>query len=131
MVWSDAEGYVVRGVWFVRSDVSPGNDAGIGLREGRVGRSVDIRSRRLSFGKTMFLPGGEESDVRGFARSERVWRLGSAVNGRICSRVVKALEERSIFMRSGLMRGSVISVRLLEERERVSSEGKMAVNSLI
>ena len=40
---------------FVSSDVRFGNDMGIGLREERVGRSVDFRSRCLSFGKTGLL----------------------------------------------------------------------------
>lgn len=96
-----------------------------------MGRTVDIRSRCLSFGKRMPISGGEESDVRGFARRERVWRLGSAVSGRMCSRVVNALEERSNFVRSGVVRGNVMSVRLLEARERVVSEGNTAVNFLI
>lgn len=121
---------MVSGVWFVRSDVSAGNDLEIGLREERAGRSVDTRSRCLSFGKTTSLSGGDESDVRGFARRERVWRLGSAVSGWMCSRVVKALEERSNFVRSGVWRGKVISVRLLEARERVVNEGSMEVKSL-
>lgn len=131
IVWSDAEGWVVSGVWFVRSDVSPGNDTEIGLREDRVGRSVNIRSKCRSFRKTTPLSGGEESDVRGFARRERVWRLGSAVSGRMCSRVVKALEERSIFVRSRVVRGNVMSLRLLEARERVVSEKNRAVKFLI
>lgn len=96
-----------------------------------MGRTVDIRSRCLSFGKRMAISGGEESDVRGFARRDRVWRLGSAVSGRMCSRVVNALEERSNFVRSGVVRGNVMSVRLLEARERVVSERNMAVNFLI
>lgn len=122
---------MVSGVLLVRSDASPGNDKGIGLREERVGRSVDLRSRCLSFGNTMSLSGGEESDVRGFARRERVWRLGSVVSGRMRSRVVKALEERSSFVRSEFVRGRVMSVRLLEARERVVSEGNIVVKSLI
>ena len=111
--------------------MSLGNDTGIGLREERAGRSVDIRSRCLSFGKTIGLFGGEKSDVRGFARRESVWRLGSAVSGRIFSRVVKALEERSIFVRSGVARGETRLARLLDARERVISEGNMAEKSLI
>ena len=130
-MWSDAEGYVVSGVWLVRSDVSLGNDTEIGLREERVGRSVDIRSRCLSFGKIIDLSGGEKSDVRGFARRESVWRLGSAVSGRIYSRVVKALEERSIFVRSGVARGEARLARLLDARERLISEGNMVEKSLI
>lgn len=118
-------------MWLVRSDSSLGNDEGIGLREEKVGRSVEFRSRRLSFGNTMRLSGGEESDVRGLARRERVWRMGSAVNGRMCSRVVKALEERSNLVRNEVARGRVMSVRLLEARERVVSEGNIAVKSLI
>lgn len=102
MVWREAEGWVVSGVWFVRREVRSGNERGMGLREGRVGRSVDIRSRCLRVGKMMRCSGGEESDVRGFARRERVWRLGSSVSGRICWRVVKTLEERSILVRSGV-----------------------------
>ena len=96
-----------------------------------MGRNVDFRSKCLSFGKIMLLSGGEESDVRGFARRQRVWSLGSAVSGRMCSRVVKALEERSIFVRSGVVRGNATSVRLLEARERIVSEGNMAVKFLI
>ena len=103
---------------------------GIGLREESVGISVDIRSRCLSFGKTMLLSGDEESDVRGFARRERFWRLGRAASGRMCSRVVKALEERSNFVRSGVVRCNGTSVRLLEARERVVSEGNWAVEFL-
>lgn len=116
--------------WFVRSDVSAGNDLVIGLREERVGRSVDTRSRCLSLGKTTSLFGGDESDVRGFARRERVRRLGSAVSGWMRLRVVKALEERSNFVRSGVRRGRVISMRLLEARERVVKEGTLEVKSL-
>ena len=63
---------MVRGVWVVRREVSAGNEVGIGLKEERVGRSVNVRSRWLRFGKTRLLFGGEESDVRGFARRERV-----------------------------------------------------------
>ena len=111
--------------------MSPGNDMGIGLREERVGSIVDIRSKCLSFWKTIGLSAGEEIDVRGFARRERVWRLGNAVSGRTCSRVIKALEERSSFARSEVARGNVILVRLLEARERVVSEGNMTVKSLI
>ena len=59
-------------MWFVRSDVSCGNDVGMGFREERVGSSVDVRSRCLSFGKIVPLSGDEESDVRGLARRERV-----------------------------------------------------------
>ena len=103
---------------------------GIGLREERVGRSVDVRSRCLSFGKIMLLSGDEESDIRGFARRESFWRLGRAVSGRMCSRVVKALEERSSFVRSGVVRGNVTSVRLLEAGERVVREGSWAVKFL-
>ena len=102
---------MVRGVWVVRRDVSAGNDVGIGLREERVGRSVDVRSRWLRFGKTRLFVGSEESNVRGFARRERVWRFGSAVSGWMCSRVVMLLEERSIFVRSVVVRGKVILVR--------------------
>ena len=131
IVWSDADGWEVSGVWFVRSDVRVGNDVGIGLREERVGRSVEIRSRCLSFGKTVLLSRGEESDMRGFDRRASVWRLGSAVSGRMCSRVVKALEERSKLMRCWVLRGNEISERLLEARERIASEGKMAVNLTI
>lgn len=79
----------------------------------------------------MPLLGGEESDMSGFARRERVWRLGSAVSGRMCSRVVKALEERSNFVRSRAVRGNVISVSILDARESVVSEGKIAVKFLI
>ncbi len=110
--------------------MSSGNEMGIGLREGRVGRRVDVRSRCLSFGKTVRLSGGEDSVVRGLARRERLWRLGSAVNGRSCSRVVKALEERSNFVRSGFARGSVMLVKLLEARVTVVREGNMAVKFL-
>lgn len=117
-------------MWFVRSDVSAGNVLGIGLREDRAGRSVDTRSRCLSFGKTTSLSGDDESDVRGFARRERVWRLGSAVSGRMLSRAVKALKERSNFVRRGIWRGKVISVRLLEARKRVVNEGNPEVKSL-
>lgn len=95
----------------MRRDVSAGNDVGIGLREESVGRSVDVRSRWLRFGKTRLLFGGEESDVRGFARRESVWRLGSAVSGWMCSRVVMSLQERSNFVRSVVVRGKVTSVR--------------------
>ena len=42
---------MVRGVRFVRRDDSAGNDVGIGLREERVGRRVDVRSRWLRLGK--------------------------------------------------------------------------------
>ena len=111
--------------------MSPGNDMGIGLREERVGSIVDIRSKCLSFWKTIGLSGGEEIDVRGFARRERVWRLGSAVSGWMCSREVKALEERSSLARSGIARGNVTLVRSLEARERIVSEGNMTVKSLI
>ena len=96
-----------------------------------MGRSVDLRSRCLSFGNTTSSSGGVESDVRGFARRERVWRMGSAVNGRMCSRVVMALEESSIFVRSEVERGRVMLVRLLEARERVVSEVNIAVRFLI
>ena len=119
-------------MWVVRSEVSCGNESGIGLREERVGRSVDTRSRCLSFGKIMPpWSGGDESDVRGFALRERVWRLGRAVSGPRCERVVKALEERSNFVRSGVLRDDVISVRLLEARERVVNEGNRVVKFLI
>ena len=131
IVWSDADGWEVSGVWFVRSDVRVGNDVGIELRDERVGRSVEIRSRFLSFGKTILLSRGEESDMRGFDRRASVWRLGSAVSGRRFSRVVKALEERSMFVRCWVLRGNEISVRLLEARERIASEGNMAVNLTI
>ena len=110
-VGMDAEGLVVRGVWVVRRDVSAGNDVGIGLREERVGRRVDVRSRWFSFGKTRLFFGGEESDVRGLARRERVWRLGSAVSGWMCSRVVMLLDERSNFVRGVVVRGKVMWVR--------------------
>ena len=121
---------MVNGVWLVRSDVSAGNDIGIGLRERRVGRRVDVRSRCLSFGKTAIFSGDEESDVRGFARRERVWRLGRTVSGWMRSMVVKVLTERSSFVRSVVWRGKVMSVRLLEARERVVSEGNKAVKFL-
>ena len=111
--------------------MSAGNEMVIGLREERVGRRVDVRSRCLSFGKIVPLSGGEEREVRGFALRERIWRLVSAVSGWMCSRVVKALEERSSFVRSRILRGNVMSVRLLEARERVVSEGNMAVKFLI
>ena len=116
---------------FVRSDVRCGNDLGIGLREERVGRSVEVRSRCLSFGKTVLLSWGEERDMRGFRRRLSVWRLGSAVSGRMCSREVKALEERSRFVRCWVLSGSETSVRLLEARERVASEGNLAVKFTI
>ena len=64
---------------------------------------------------------GEESDLRGFPRRDRVWRLGSAVRGRVCWMVVKALEDRSSFFRSGVWRGRVMLLRLLEASERVNS----------
>ena len=116
---------------FVRSDVRLGNDLGIGLREERVGRSVENRSRCLSFGKTVLLSWGEESDMRGFDRRLSVWRLGSAVSGWMCSSEVKSLEERSKFVRCWVLRGKRISVRLLEARERVASEGNMDVKFTI
>ena len=103
---------------------------GIGLRVESVGRSVDIRSRCLSFRKIMLLSGDEESDVRGFARRERFWRLGRAASGWIFSRVAKALEERSSFVRNWIVSGDVTSVRSLEARERVVSEGNWAVKFL-
>lgn len=78
----------------------------------------------------MPLCGGEESDVRVFARRDRDRRLGSAVSGRMCSRVVKALEERSNFVRSGVARGILTSVKPLEARERVVSDGNISVKSL-
>lgn len=45
--------------------------------------------------------------------------------------VVKALEERSNFVMSRVVRGNVMSVRLLNPIERVVSEGNMAVKSRI
>ena len=131
IVWSDADAWEVSGVLLVRSDVRCGNIMGIGLREERVGRSVEIRSRCLSFGKTVLSSWGEESDMRGFDRRLSDWRLGSAVSGRMCSREVKSLEERSKFVRCWVLRGSRISVRLLEARERVASEGNMDVKFTI
>ena len=47
------------------------------------------------------------------------------------SRVVKALDERSNFVRSGVARGRVMAVRLLEVRERIVNEGNIAVKFLI
>ena len=44
--------------------------------------------------------------------------------------MVKALEERSSFVRNGIVRGAVTSVRLLEARESVVSEGNWAVKFL-
>ena len=78
----------------------------------------------------MALSGSEERDVRGFARRDRDRRLGSAVSGRMCSRVVKVLEERSNFVRSGVARGIVMSMKSLEARERVISDGNIAVKFL-
>ena len=42
-----------------------------------------------------------------------------------------ALEERSSLARSMVLRGNMMSVRLLEARERVVREGNMAVKFLI
>ena len=69
--------------------------------------------------------------MRGFDRRLSVWRLGSAVSGRICSREVMSLAERSKFVRCWVLRGNRISVRLLEARERVASEGNMDVKFTI
>lgn len=128
MVWRFEEGRVDRGVFFVRSVVSAGKVEGMGMRDGRFGRWVELRSRLFSEGKWIGLEDGEVRSLRGLSRRERVVSLGSAVRVAMSFSDVMLLEERLSVVRIFESMGLVTLVRPLADIESVLKDGKIVVS---
>lgn len=127
MVCKFDEGMADRGVPLVRRILRAGNVEGMGLRDDRFGRRVELRSRLLRAGKRIKFGGDESRLLSGLSRSKRVAKFGRVLRGAISSRVSKLLDDKLSTVSKLAFRGLVTLERLFAEMERDFIDGKAEV----
>jgi len=110
-------------VLLVRSVVRAGNEDGMGVRDWRCRRRVEVKSRLLKLAKRGGWVDEEVRSLSGFPRRDRVDRLGRMLRLAMSSSDVIVLEERLSVVRSSRFRGLVIVVKLLDERDSDFRDG--------